>query len=74
MTPNNPRNNIVGITFSTFDFFFIQDMSRCWKNIKTNPLQEKTTVSQTESNGFTTVATPTFAHQIFAKNSQKRTK
>ena len=22
MRPNNPRNNIVGITFSTFDFFF----------------------------------------------------
>ncbi|MGB1170876.1 MAG: hypothetical protein ACPHL7_05410 [Flavobacteriaceae bacterium] len=21
MRPNNPRNNIVGITFSTFDFF-----------------------------------------------------
>jgi len=21
MKPNNPRNNIVGITFSTFDFF-----------------------------------------------------
>ena len=22
MRPNNPRNNMVGITFSTFDFFY----------------------------------------------------
>jgi len=73
MRPNNPRNNTVGVTFSTFDFF-MQDMSKCWKNMKTNLLQERTTARQTESNGFTTVATPTFPYQIFAKNSQKRTK
>jgi hypothetical protein len=73
MGPNNPTNNIVGITFSIIDFFHVRNVEML-EEYKDNALQETTTMRQTESSCFTTIANTTFTHQIFAKNPQKRTK